>query len=93
MRPSLRRVAFVATALAVWLCPSLPAHAGHEFPFYPSYYPQEITLSVLAPAAAPAKIADGSLHAYLGRRSLRRRPGPRPPSRGPSRSRRTWSSR
>lgn len=23
------------------------AHAGHEFPFYPSFYPQEITLEAL----------------------------------------------
>ncbi len=66
MRPSPRRVAFLATALAAWLLPSFPAGAGHEFPFYPSYYPQEITLSVLSRAGAPAKLADGSLHAYLG---------------------------
>ncbi len=66
MRPSPRRAAFLATALAVWLYPTLPARAGHEFPFYPSYYPQEITLSVLSQAAVPAKLADGSLHAYLG---------------------------
>jgi hypothetical protein len=23
------------------------AHAGHEFPFYPSFYPQEITVEAL----------------------------------------------
>jgi hypothetical protein len=23
------------------------AHAGHEFPFYPSFYPQEITIEAL----------------------------------------------
>ena len=67
---------FLATALAAWLCPSLPAHAGHEFPFYPSYYPQEITLSVIDPAGSPAKIADGSLHAYLGRDPYAGRPAP-----------------
>ena len=66
MRPRRRRVAILATALAAWLSPTLPARSGHEFPFYPSYYPQEITLSVLSPTEAPAKLADGSLHAYLG---------------------------
>ena len=29
--------------------PCRPARAGHEFPFYASYYPQEITLSVSRP--------------------------------------------
>jgi hypothetical protein len=57
---------FVAGALAAWLCLTPPAHSGHEFPFYPSYYPQEITFSVVAPDAVPAKMADGSLHAYVG---------------------------
>jgi hypothetical protein len=59
-------VALLVAALVVALYPAPPAHAGHEFPFYPSYYPQEITLSVLAPDAARSKFADGSLHAYLG---------------------------
>ena len=53
MTPKLRRVAFVAAALAVTLLSASPGRAGHEFPFYASYYPQEITLSVLPPAAAP----------------------------------------
>jgi hypothetical protein len=66
MKPRPRRVAILAVALAAWLWPILPARSGHEFPFYPSYYPQEITLSVLGGAVAPAKLADGSLHAYLG---------------------------
>ena len=66
MRSRSPRVALLVAALAASLYPATPAHAGHEFPFYPSYYPQEITLSVLAPDAAPAKLADGSLHAYLG---------------------------
>ena len=28
------------------------AEAGHEIPYYPSFYPQEIALSVAEPAAA-----------------------------------------
>ena len=35
-------------------------------PFYPSYYPQEITLETLAPGAAPARFAKNTLHAYVG---------------------------
>ena len=76
MRPSPPRVALLASTLAVSLCAAPPAHAGHEFPFYPSYYPQEITLSVLAPDAAPAKFADGSLHAYAGADPFAGRPLP-----------------
>jgi hypothetical protein len=66
MRSSPHRVALLAATLAASLSPATPVRAGHEFPFYPAYYPQEIALSVLAPDAAPAKLADGSLHAYLG---------------------------
>jgi hypothetical protein len=33
----MRHFALAAAALAG------AAHAGHEFPFYPSFYPQEIT--------------------------------------------------
>jgi len=35
-------------------------------PFYPSYYPQEITLETLAETAAPARFAKNTLHGYLG---------------------------
>jgi hypothetical protein len=76
MRPSLPRVALLAAMLAASLYPASPARAGHEFPFYPSYYPQEITLSVVAPDAAPAKFADGSLHAYAGADPFAGRPLP-----------------
>ncbi len=76
MKPSPRRVAIVAAALAATLCAASPGRAGHEFPFYASYYPQEITLSVLAPAAAPPKFAVGALHAYLGANPFADRPVP-----------------
>jgi hypothetical protein len=52
------------------------ARAGHEFPFYPSYYPQEITVSVVAAADAAVKLADGSLHAYVGGDPFHGRPSP-----------------
>jgi hypothetical protein len=43
-----------------------PAHAGHELPFYPGYYPQEIRLETLTPAAAAAQLRNSTLHAYIG---------------------------
>jgi hypothetical protein len=42
------------------------AHAGHEFPFYPSFYPQEITVEALDARAAAQRFAKGTLHAYAG---------------------------
>jgi hypothetical protein len=44
------------------------AHAGHEFPFYPSFYPQEITVEALDAQAAAQRLAKGTLHAYVGGR-------------------------
>ncbi|HEX7788211.1 MAG TPA: hypothetical protein VF653_18475, partial [Methylomirabilota bacterium] len=43
-----------------------PARAGHELPFYPGYYPQEIRLETLTPAAAATQLRNGTLHAYVG---------------------------
>jgi len=42
------------------------ARAGHEFPFYPSFYPQEITVEALDARAAAQRLANGTLHAYAG---------------------------
>ncbi len=42
------------------------AEAGHESPFYPSHYPQEITIGVVDPASAGRLLQNGSLHAYIG---------------------------
>ncbi len=43
-----------------------PARAGHELPFYPGYYPQEIRIEALSPAAAAPLLRNGTLHAYVG---------------------------
>jgi len=43
-----------------------PARAGHELPFYPGYYPQEIRIEAVAPAAAVPLLRNGTLHAYVG---------------------------
>ena len=45
------------------------AHAGHEFPFYPSFYPQEITVEALDARSAAERIAKGK----IGRASCRER--------------------
>lgn len=52
--------------LAAWLVAGTQAEAGHEFPFYPSFYPQEIQIEVVDPASAAPRLATGTLHAYVG---------------------------
>lgn len=43
-----------------------PADAGHELPYYPSYYPQEIQIRAVDPASAATLLRDSSIHAYVG---------------------------
>jgi hypothetical protein len=57
---------FLTLALALSLTLVTPARAGHELPFYPGYYPQEIRLETLTPAAAAAQLKNSTLHAYVG---------------------------
>ncbi|HEX9247145.1 MAG TPA: hypothetical protein VGA35_13350, partial [bacterium] len=59
-----RLITAFATALAVTL--AAPAWGGHESPFYPSYYPQEIRLETIAPEAAGPLLVNASIHAYVG---------------------------
>jgi hypothetical protein len=56
------RVTVLIAALAVLG----PAQAGHEPPVYPSYYPQEIRIEPIDPAAAGRALAEGRIQAYLG---------------------------
>ena len=58
------RPTLVLLVLVISLAP--PAQAGHELPFYPGYYPQEIRLETLTPAAAAAQLRNSTLHAYIG---------------------------
>lgn len=60
------RLAGATLLLAAWLAGAAPASGGHEFPFYPSFYPQEIRIETVAPRAAVGRLQDGSLHAYVG---------------------------
>jgi hypothetical protein len=55
-----------AVAACLWTASWTAAIAGHEVGFYPSYYPHEIRLETLAPARAAERLADTTLHAYLG---------------------------
>jgi hypothetical protein len=56
------RVAIAGVALAALGT----ARAGHEPPVYPSYYPQEIRIEPIDPAAAGRALAEGRIQAYLG---------------------------
>ena len=42
------------------------SEAGHEITFYPSFYPQEITLQTADRASAARLLARSALHAYVG---------------------------
>lgn len=52
--------------LLAWIVVAAPARAGHEFPFYPSFYPQEIQIVAVEPPSAAEQLQKGSLHAYVG---------------------------
>ena len=58
-------VAGAALVVAVALA-QRAAQAGHESPFYPSFYPQEIRIETLDPAAAAAGWPKARVHAYVG---------------------------
>lgn len=62
MGPLLARAAAGVVALAAL---AAPVGAGHEFPFYPSFYPQEITIETLSPDVAARRLAEGSLHVFV----------------------------
>ena len=53
---------------AVWLTVLMPLEAfpGHELPYYPSYYPQEIRIESLDPTSASAQLQQSAIQAYIG---------------------------
>src|SRR5712691_3049736 len=66
VRRSLMQSGTLAAAL---LCATAPAaKAGHEIPYYPSFYPQEIRIEPLDPQAAAREFANvrDPLHLYVG---------------------------
>jgi hypothetical protein len=62
---SARHLAILICAVVVFAAPHRSG-AGHEIPFYPSFYPQEIKIEVMEPATAARLLHKKSLHAYLG---------------------------
>jgi hypothetical protein len=55
-----------AIVLVIALLVASPAGAGHEMTFYPSFYPQEITVRFVEPPGAAVLLAKHALHAYAG---------------------------
>jgi hypothetical protein len=55
----------ISVLVLVTVC-AATARAGHEIPYYPSFYPQEIALSVAEPAAVPRLFAKNAIHAFVG---------------------------
>lgn len=62
----MRRLSVIALALALALAVAGRGGSGHELSFYPSFYPQEITLRVLDPPTAARQLEKKTLHAYVG---------------------------
>lgn len=61
-------VVWAAILLVAALCAGPSAQAGHESPFYPSFYPQEIRIETLDPRTAEAGWPQARVHAYVGER-------------------------
>jgi hypothetical protein len=56
----------VALVALAWTMLPCRAHAGHELPFYPSFYPQGIRIERVDPASAAALLGRSAIHAYVG---------------------------
>ena len=59
-------VAAISGVFALIVFAQRAAQAGHESPFYPSFYPQEIRIETLDPAIAAADWPKARVHAYVG---------------------------
>jgi hypothetical protein len=57
--------AALMAVLFMMLFPSA-ARPGHELPYYPSYYPQEIRLEAIEPGPAATLLQKSTIHAYIG---------------------------
>ncbi len=61
-----RRTLPLALLIACVCAGTQHASAGHESPYYPSFYPQEIRLESVQATSVPALFQKNSLHAYVG---------------------------
>ena len=62
----LRRPSCLIAAALVSTVVAGPVRAGHEIPFYPAFYPQEITVLGATPETAGRLFEKKTLHAYMG---------------------------
>ncbi|MBI3031043.1 MAG: hypothetical protein HYY64_16190 [Candidatus Rokubacteria bacterium] len=60
------QVFFLAALLAAGVGTPARARADHPLEYFPSFYPHEIRIQALDPAAASKLLAKHSLHAYVG---------------------------
>ncbi len=65
-RTTLKSVAAIVAAVGAMTAVAVAVRAGHEMPVYPSYYPQEIRIEPMAPAAAGEALAKTRIQAYVG---------------------------
>jgi len=65
VRPALR-IFSLAASLLIPLAGSIPVRAGHELPYYPSFYPHEIQLTVSDAGGAAEALRTGLTHATPG---------------------------
>ncbi len=61
-----RAVSAVLLVVSLLLAGSGESRAGHEITFYPSFYPQEISVRTVDPTAAARLLGGSTLQAYLG---------------------------
>jgi hypothetical protein len=59
-------VTILLTAVWLMMLSHTAAFPGHELPYYPSYYPQEIRIESIEPAVAATLLQKSALHAYVG---------------------------
>jgi hypothetical protein len=59
-------VTILLTAVWLMMLSHTAAFPGHELPYYPSYYPQEIRIESIEPAIAATLLQKSALHAYVG---------------------------
>src|SRR5262245_32310517 len=65
---AINRCAAGAVVAAGVVIASSQGVAGHSIGHYPSYYPHEISIETLDPAAAAERLGKKSLQAYVGAR-------------------------
>jgi hypothetical protein len=58
--------AVLLMAVLVILLSATGIYPGHELPYYPSYYPQEIRVESIEPSSAAPLLQQTAIHAYIG---------------------------